>query len=113
MRISLKDSTITCLSVTICKGIVKIQTDSPQTMYEVVQLLDGTTNITYYNDNDEIMGVIDAGYQLKYIMKTPYDVTYVIEIPYTEPETYDVSSLVEQITNIELALCEIYENMGV
>lgn len=113
MKISIKDLVINCISVTTDKGILKIQTHIPQNIFDVVELLDGTTDITYYNDNDEIIGVIEAGYQLKYIMETLYDITYVIEIPYTEPSVYDMVALNEQITNIELALCEIYENMGV
>lgn len=113
MKIFLKDSFIICKAVTIDKSILKIETGISQNVSDIIKLLNEGVSITYYDDNDEALGIIESGYKLKYVVESPYDVTYVIEIPYTEPVVYDMVALNEQITNIELALCEIYENMGV
>lgn len=113
MKIVLKDLSIPCKSIAINKGVLKIKTDISQDTSEIIKLFDEKAEITYYDDKDEILGIIESGYELKYIVESPYDITYVIEIPYTEPDMYDMSALVEQITNIELALCEIYESMEV
>lgn len=110
MKIVLKDTSIICESITIDKDVLKIKTDVSQDKSEIIKLFDEKVDIVYYDNNDEILGIIESGYELKYIVESPYDIIYVIKIPYAE---LDISTLVEQITNIELALCEIYESMGV
>ena len=112
MKILINNTYINILSTTVDKDCFRIKTDKSENKDEVISLLNGENTILCY-DNDNIIDTIESGYTFMYIEERLNYRWYVLKIPYTEEPVDEISALREQITNIELALCEIYESMGV
>ena len=116
MKIIVKEQEINVLSVSVDEEKITIQTDIKQTTPNMVLLLNDSPAITYCDDNGDIVNGINSGsYTLHSIEERGNARKYYLHIPTTLAEVpkSEIERMNEQITNIELALCEIYENMGV
>lgn len=115
MKIIINEQSIDVISLSINGDKIEIQTNDTQKVDEVMQLLMKSDEITYLDNDDNIIQVIESGYSFQYVEVRGEYSTYNINLPPTpvEPTPDALAVLNEQITNIELALCEIYEIMGV
>lgn len=113
MKILVNNTSITVISAEFVKNTFRIKTNITDNKMDAISLFEGSPSITYYDDNDNLIETIDGNYNFKWVEENPKYRWYVLEIPHTEEPADEISALKEQITNIELALCEIYESMGV
>ena len=68
----------------------------------------GSVTIHQLDDDDTVLWSVDGNFEQPYIVKREKYTTMYCPKVITEP-----SSLQQQITDLELALCEIYESMVV
>lgn len=116
MKIIVNEQEINVRDMSVNENNIVIQTDIEQNNSDMVLLLSDSPSIAYYNDNGDIIAEIDKGsYTLHSIEERKGIRKYYLHIPTTLAEVpkSEIERMNEQITNIELALCEIYESLGV
>ena len=115
MKIIINEQAIDVISLTINENKLQIQTCDTQNIEEVMHLLITSGEITYLDNDGTVIRVIESGYSFQYVETRDGYHTFYVNLPPApeEPRPDTLAILNEQLTNIELALCEIYESMGV
>lgn len=115
MKIIINEQSIDVIYLSINGDKIEIQTYDTQNIDDVMLSLITSGEITYLDNDDNVIRVIESGYSFQYVETRDGYHTFYVNLPPTpeEPTPDTLAILNEQLTNIELALCEIYESMGV
>ena len=111
MQIIIKDKTFDVLDITDKTDRTFIYVDTESNVDELADAIQGKIDITV-NDGDNLVTVASGTYKGTYIVQTVTQ-RYLEAFKKAEPAPDTVAQLNKQITNLELALCELYESKEV
>ena len=111
MQITIKDKTFDILDIIDKTDRTFIYVDTESNVDELADAIQGKIDITV-NDGDNLVTVASGTYKGTYIVQTATQ-RYLEAFKKAEPTPDTVAQLNEQITNLELTLCELYESKGV
>ena len=112
MKIKLGEQILEVVSAVSDNNRLRIQVDETSDAHEFLLLIENNTTMLYMDDDENIVQTFDGGFTLNSVEQSNGAMYYNLQMP-TEAEKAkrEIERLKETITNLELALCEIYESM--
>lgn len=111
MKIKIGELHIEVISVIVENDKLRIQLNETTDTYSFVSQLSNTTMV-YTDDDDNIIRTFEGVFELNSVEQSN-GFTYCNIQVHPVKDNSDLLGLIESITNIEIALCEIYESLGV
>lgn len=113
MKITIGNKTIEIMSLSKADDMLIIQTTENVNPYEVAPLFFENDTITYMY-KDEVVETFEGKFTLNHFEQREGIVIYYVSLPSPlEKAEKRIKELSDALTNVELALCEIYESMEV
>ena len=111
MKVKIDNVSIDVLSVSMENDSMLIRTPETGDLLQMISLLSTKGEMVYLTDDDNVVQTFGKEYVLNSIEQSGGVVYYKIQFPSTLDR--ELNAVRDAITNVELALCEIYESMGV
>lgn len=113
MKIKVGNLIIDVISLSKADNTLIIQTNEDVNPFDVAPLFNEQDVITYI-DNNGVEEVLEDEFSLNQFEQREGVVTYYLSLPSPlEKAQKKIKELTDALTNVELALCEIYESMEV
>lgn len=112
MKIKISESIFEIRDVSVTRQQIHLVTTPEDECSQLIKAVSECTAIDIVDDTDTTIKTIEGAFVDPYIVDEPYAQTVVFARE-TIDSTKSLAELSEQITNLELALCEIYEAMEV
>lgn len=114
MKIKLGETTIDIISMTWTSNTLRIKVSETDDSQRFSSQLFNHSSLIYMDDDNNVLRTFDGKFTLNSVEQSDGFMFYNLQMP-TESEKAmsKVTMINDVITNIELALCEIYESLGV
>ena len=111
MKLKLNELTIAVISVVPANNTLRIEIEEEVDKNLFLSQLSRVNTLVYTDDEGNVVQTFEGIFSLNSMEEADGSLYYNLQM--TNLSSRAVSTLKESITNIELALCEIYESMGV
>ena len=109
MNIRIKNETIDAISLSVRDNILTIQTSDAVSPIDIIPLIYESSLIEQIDNSGNVMQKYEGKFSSVFTEQT----NGYLYIHIGLPDVNEIAMLEQQITDLQLALCEIYESMGV